>query len=238
MVSCCLACYFQHDAHLANPPSLYFFCSSVGAKTLQQCKAYIDQGAALDVGVFIAWFEPRAAGAWLQTEKDADENTLLLAVLEKSDAPEAVALAVLSACPGAARVKNQRDLLPLHLALKNKRTEAVTLAVLSAYPDGAKEKNKRGKLPLQVALKNKATPEAVLIALIAACPDAVSEREKDGTGSPEKKKINPPTPQVCVILPPLSKSRPMLSDRTLLQLFFFFFRRLDTAAQRAEDQGV
>ena len=38
-----------------------------------ECLAYLKQGAALDVAVFMSWFGARKEGEWLQ-EKDEDEK--------------------------------------------------------------------------------------------------------------------------------------------------------------------
>ena len=82
-----------------------------------QCLAYLEQGAALVVAVFLSWFDARKEGEWLK-EKDDDGDTLLhLALYYK--APQAVAMAMFKAWPDAAKVKNNAGYIPLHYAAKH-----------------------------------------------------------------------------------------------------------------------
>ena len=109
-----------------------------------QCEAYLKQGAALVVAVFMSWFGARKEGEWLK-EKD-------------------------NQCDRADRW--ERGNTPLHLALLYKAPAAVAMALHAAWPDAVKEKNNKGDIPLFLALENNA-PEAVVMALLAAWPYVV-----------------------------------------------------------------
>ena len=142
-----------------------------------QCEAYLEQGVALDVAVFMSWFDARKEGAWL-TEKDWNGDTPLLKALMYK-APEAVVMALFEAWPGAVKEQSNGGSIPLHIALWKGAPEAVAMALFEAWPDAVKEKSNGGDTPLHIALKKKAS-EAVAMALIAASPDAAKEKNKFG----------------------------------------------------------
>ena len=142
-----------------------------------QCLAYLQQGAALVVAVFMTWFGARNEGEWLK-EKDKYGYTPLYKALE-SNAPEAVVIALLAAWPDAAKAKRRRGCNPLCLALEHNAPEAVAMALLAAWPDGVKERGNGGHTPLQLALRYKST-EAVAMALFEAWPGAVKVTDTDG----------------------------------------------------------
>ena len=50
-----------------------------------QCTAYLKQGEALDVAVFMSWFGARKEGEWLSEKDDHYGNTLLHDALENDD---------------------------------------------------------------------------------------------------------------------------------------------------------
>ena len=135
-------------------------------------KAYLKQGAALDSAVLMSWFDARKEGEWLKEGDRYGDTPLCLAL--NNNAPEAVALAMIAACPDAVKLMNMYCNTPLHIALANKAPEAVTTALFEAWPDAAKEKDRNGDTPLYLALKNEA-PEAVVTALRAASSEEASE---------------------------------------------------------------
>ena len=76
-----------------------------------QCAAYLKQGAALVVAVFLSWFGARKEGEWLK-EKDNNGRTLLLKALMYK-APEAVVMALFEAWPDAVKEKADNGYTPL-----------------------------------------------------------------------------------------------------------------------------
>ena len=142
-----------------------------------QCLAYLKQGAALVVAVFLSWFGVHKDGEWLKEKNTYGSTPLHLALAY--EAPEAVVMVLFAAWPDAAKEKKKNGYTPLHLALKKGVPQAVAMALVAAWPDAAKGKTNRGDTPLHFALVYKAS-EAVAVAVVAAWPDAVKEKGTNG----------------------------------------------------------
>lgn len=156
--------------------------SNIPVCNYEQCVVYLNQRSSLNAHVFLGWFEEHTKedAEWIKV-KDVNGDTLLHLSLKKK-APEAVALALLGAWPGAVKETGKYGYCLLHYALKNKDTPvSVLFALIKACPSAVNVKDKYGWTPLHTAVKTTDTPEGVLLNLIAAaCPDAAMQKDKDG----------------------------------------------------------
>ena len=100
----------------------------------QQCEAYLQQGAALDVAAFTAWFEEHnEKGAWIK-EANGDGETLLYTAISNT-VPEAAISALMNAWPEGVKETNNDYYTPMHIALETEDTpEAVVSALMAAWP--------------------------------------------------------------------------------------------------------
>ena len=102
-------------------------------------------------------------------ERDGSGRTSLHHALE-SEAPDAVARAILEVWPGAANEANNDGNTPLHFALGDLNAqEGVALAMIETCPAAAAKKNLAGDTPLYLALEHNA-PEIVTLAVLGAWP--------------------------------------------------------------------
>lgn len=107
----------------------------------------------MDEDVFLPWLDEHTGdGDWLKGGGRHGDTPLQYAV-DNKDISAAVTLALLAACPGAAKVKDGYGNNPLHDALGNKdTTKPVVSALFAAYPGAVKDKNNGGMTPLDCGI--------------------------------------------------------------------------------------
>lgn len=100
----------------------------------QQCEAYLQQGAALDVAAFTAWFEEHnEKRAWVKEANDDGETLLYTAI--SNTVPEAAISALMNVWPEGVKETNNDYDTPLHIALGTEDTpEAAVSALMAAWP--------------------------------------------------------------------------------------------------------
>lgn len=123
-------------------------------KSKKQCTKYLAQGSALDENVFLTWLdEHKGNGEWLKETSSILARMPLHHALGGEGIPAAVSLALLAACPEAAKLKARDGETPLHLALCNTdTTEPVVSALFAAYPEAVNVKDEWGKTPLDYVI--------------------------------------------------------------------------------------
>ena len=153
-----------------------------------RCRRYLEEGSAVDVGHFLAWFEEHKEGTvddednnlkWVKMENGHDwgfRATLLHYSLEQR-CPEAVVMAVLGAFPGAIYIGGDFDEVPIPLFWAfGKTPEALTIAIINAtYPWHTLDTD--NSTPLQTAVACNSSQRIVEL-LLNLDPDAVKQSNK------------------------------------------------------------